>query len=151
MPYWFALRYPELLLGQKAGRPSAPIAPFYQRQTWGEAAGQLRVKPQTLRDATEIAERFRARYVWIDRLCIFQDSLDDRRRQASSMHHVYRNALLSIAALGAEDADEGCFFDGHPSQAGPTVVQMLLLDALTRMPPYNAQHDYLHLRTNDFI
>lgn len=33
--------------------------------------------PKTFIDAVNVAERFGIHYIWIDRLCIFQDSADD--------------------------------------------------------------------------
>lgn len=66
---------------------------------------------KTFRDATDVAQHFGVDYIWIDRLCIFQDSPEDWQREASTMQDVYRNALFSISALGAKDDQDGCFFE----------------------------------------
>ena len=89
-----------------------------------ERKQSITVLPKTFRDAIEIAERFGISYLWIDRLCIFQDSPEDWRRESSSMQEVYRNAVLNISALGATDDDDGCFFNRDPSQIAPTVVHL---------------------------
>ena len=44
--------------------------------------------PKTFRDAMSVAQRFGVNYIWIDRLCIFQDSPDDWKREASSMQDI---------------------------------------------------------------
>ncbi|KAI1080177.1 HET-domain-containing protein [Whalleya microplaca] len=80
--------------------------------------------PKTLREATYIASRFRNRYMWIDRLCIYQDSPKDWRKQASTMQDVYGNAVFNISALGAEDDEGGCFFSRDPSLFAPTAIRI---------------------------
>lgn len=40
------------------------------------------------------------RYIWVDALCIIQDSLEDKNRECLAMADVYRNAALTIVALG---------------------------------------------------
>jgi Heterokaryon incompatibility protein (HET) len=81
----------------------------------------VEILPKTFRDALSIADRFGTRYVWMDRLCIYQDSLEDWRREAASMQEVYKNAFLNISALGAEDDDGGCFFSRDPSEVAPGI------------------------------
>lgn len=83
----------------------------------------VKILPKTFRDAINIAQHFGVNYIWIDRLCIFQDSPEDWKREASTMQDVYRNALFSISALGARDDQDGCFFERDPEKAAPTVVR----------------------------
>lgn len=82
--------------------------------------------PKTFRDAISVAQHFGVDYIWIDRLCIFQDSPEDWQREASTMQDVYRNALFSISALGAKDDQDGCFFERDPIKAAPTIVRFKL-------------------------
>ncbi|KIN03019.1 hypothetical protein OIDMADRAFT_97469, partial [Oidiodendron maius Zn] len=42
-------------------------------------------------------------YVWIDSLCIIQDSVPDWEGEAGAMHMVYKNAELMITAYGDVD------------------------------------------------
>ena len=60
-------------------------------------AGNL---PRTFQDFIEIARRLEIRYVWIDSLCIIQDSGDDWEKEAAQMASIYSNAHLTIAASG---------------------------------------------------
>ncbi|KAK0384150.1 hypothetical protein NLU13_8239 [Sarocladium strictum] len=84
--------------------------------------------PKTFREAMSVAQRFSVDYIWIDRLCIFQDSPDDWKREASAMQDVYRNAVFSIAALGAMDDDAGLFFERDPDEIAPTIIHFKLAE-----------------------
>jgi hypothetical protein len=65
--------------------------------------------PQTFREAAEIRDWVGIRYLWIDSLCIFQDSDDDWLREAAQMPNIYRNALLTVGAACAVDSTSGLF------------------------------------------
>lgn len=70
--------------------------------------------PKTFQDAVIVASWFQCRYLWIDSLCIVQDSVEDWRRESAKMRHVYQNAQLNIAATGAVDSSVGLFFERDP-------------------------------------
>jgi hypothetical protein len=55
---------------------------------------------QTFKDAIAITNAAGFRYLWIDSLCIVQDSPQDWATEANRMVHVYRNAALNIVACG---------------------------------------------------
>jgi hypothetical protein len=55
--------------------------------------------PTTCRDAVLVARSLHTPYVWIDPLCIIQDSRSDWERESASMCSVYQNALVTLAAL----------------------------------------------------
>ena len=71
--------------------------------------------PKNFRDAIDIATWFGVKYLWIDSLCILQDSPDDWKREAVTMKDVYKSALITIAATGASDSSIGCFSARDPS------------------------------------
>ncbi|KAH6677894.1 heterokaryon incompatibility protein-domain-containing protein, partial [Plectosphaerella plurivora] len=77
--------------------------------------------PQTFRDAVQVTRKLKARYLWIDSLCILQDDHDDWTREAPSMDRVYENALCNIAATAAESSQGGLFFNRRPWLASPIV------------------------------
>lgn len=64
---------------------------------------------QTFRDAVILARQMLIRYLWIDSLCIIQDSADDWRAESSKMGEYYMNALFNIAAVSSSDGSAGCF------------------------------------------
>lgn len=49
--------------------------------------------------------------MWIDSLCILQDSADDWAKQASEMAMIYDNAYITLCAFGARDGATGLFVD----------------------------------------
>ncbi|KAK2035566.1 HET-domain-containing protein, partial [Colletotrichum zoysiae] len=82
--------------------------------------------PKTFREAFEVLQRLNLCYLWIDRFCIMQDSVEDWQTQASLMYEVYRNAFICISALGAADDATGCFFNRNIEIVKPSVVTLSL-------------------------
>ncbi|KAG4428183.1 hypothetical protein IFR05_016332 [Cadophora sp. M221] len=56
----------------------------------------------TFRDAVAVCRHLGLRYLWIDSLCIVQDSAQDWRDESSRMHSVYSNAMLNICGIAAD-------------------------------------------------
>lgn len=75
--------------------------------------------PTTLQDAIKVTKKLNIRYIWIDSLCILQDSEDDWKREAIAMKDVYSNCLLTIAALGPASSDMGLFGKRDPLMYKP--------------------------------
>jgi len=65
--------------------------------------------PLTFQEAISFAFRLGYRYMWIDSLCIQQDSVEDWRVEGSKMAHVYSGADLTLAAAAADSSPSGCF------------------------------------------
>ena len=65
--------------------------------------------PATLRDVIIICRRLGFEYVWIDALCIVQDSIDaeDWIRESANMENIYGGAALTIAASAAKSTADG--------------------------------------------
>jgi hypothetical protein len=63
----------------------------------------------TFRDAMVMTRKLGYRYIWIDSLCIIQDSPEDWNKEAASMATVYRNATLTLSAACATSGDTGLF------------------------------------------
>lgn len=55
-------------------------------------------------------------YIWIDSLCIIQDSEDDWRMKSARMGDVYKYASCNIAATEAKDGESGLFTDRNDSE-----------------------------------
>ncbi|KAL6915027.1 hypothetical protein FSST1_012787 [Fusarium sambucinum] len=66
--------------------------------------------PQTFKDAIRVARHLDSQYLWIDSLCIMQDSLDEWGHEAKEMGEVYRNSMCNIAASSASDSSQGCLY-----------------------------------------
>lgn len=66
--------------------------------------------PKSFQDAIHITRELGVRFLWIDSLCILQDSVSDWQQEAALMADVYRGSLCNIAATGASDANVGCLY-----------------------------------------
>jgi hypothetical protein len=66
--------------------------------------------PQTHKDALAICSYLRIEYLWIDALCIIQDT-DDWELEAARMKDIYSGSVLTIAANDALDCYGGFFAD----------------------------------------
>ncbi|KAI0469992.1 HET-domain-containing protein [Xylariaceae sp. FL0804] len=65
--------------------------------------------PKTFRDAVSVARLIHCPYLWIDSLCIIQDSKEDWMREASMMKDVYGNSHITLAAVGSLNSHGGLF------------------------------------------
>ena len=75
----------------------------------------LQAFPANLRDAIIITQRLGIRYIWIDALCILQDSPEDWATEAAKMGQVYKGAVVTIAAASANKASAGMFRERRSS------------------------------------
>jgi hypothetical protein len=64
---------------------------------------------QTMHDAINIVLSLGYRYIWIDALCIIQDSPKDWLSEASKMSSVFSGAVVTIAVADAENHTQGIF------------------------------------------
>jgi hypothetical protein len=62
---------------------------------------------QTIRDAIEVTRKVGVEYLWVDALCIIQDSDLDKAREISMMDQIYNNAFFTIAAGSGSAASQG--------------------------------------------
>lgn len=82
--------------------------------------------PLTFRDAVVVARHFGVRYLWIDCLCIIQNSDNDWEAEAPMMRDVYANSLCNIAASASRDPDGGLFRERDPKKIRPWMVKSTL-------------------------
>jgi heterokaryon incompatibility protein (HET) len=67
--------------------------------------------PKTVRDVIDFVRSLNLQYLWIDSLCIIQDSQEDWDTESAKMAEYYQNSFLTLIASSAADADEGVFHD----------------------------------------
>ncbi|PMD16777.1 HET-domain-containing protein [Hyaloscypha hepaticicola] len=65
--------------------------------------------PKTIQDAVHFTAALGLRWLWVDSLCIVQDSTEDMAHEVQSMYSIYQNCFISIAALDAEHSDAGLY------------------------------------------
>lgn len=65
--------------------------------------------PPTLRDSVLICERLGLTHIWIDSLCIIQDSPSDWAQEATRMGGIYAGSTLTIAISASSSVYDGAF------------------------------------------
>lgn len=75
--------------------------------------------PRNFRDAITVCRRLGKRYIWIDSLCIIQNSREDWEKEAPLMSHIYSNSYCTVAAQCAADSSEGFFRFRNPRWLNP--------------------------------
>ena len=87
--------------------------------------------PKTISDAIVLCRHLGYRYLWIDALCIMQDSLQDKLLQLNSMRDVYSNSVLTIAAVWGKDSHAGL----ETPDSGVPVSQLPAIQMDNSEPP----------------
>lgn len=75
---------------------------FKERISWD-------LLPKTFQDAILFSRSLGLQYIWIDSLCIIQDSRPDWHRESAKMKQVYQGAFITLAATASQDSFGGCF------------------------------------------
>jgi hypothetical protein len=70
--------------------------------------------PKTIQDAIKITGGLQIQYLWVDALCIIQDSVEDKSAEINEMGKIYKNASITIAALDAATAFDGFIREVQP-------------------------------------
>ncbi|KAF1987704.1 HET-domain-containing protein [Aulographum hederae CBS 113979] len=69
----------------------------------------LKDLPATFLDAIWLTRRLGLRYIWIDSICIIQDSREDWETESAQMCTIYERAYLTIAATRSSNGNGGLF------------------------------------------
>lgn len=80
--------------------------------------------PQLFRDFIMVARRFRVQYIWIDSLCIIQDSQKDWELEAPKMRYVYGSAICNVAASAASRSESSMFSRRTAMDVYPGLVEI---------------------------
>ncbi|KAI4191120.1 MAG: hypothetical protein L6R41_000341 [Letrouitia leprolyta] len=86
-----------------------------------EEGVEVSMLPKTFQDAIMVTTKLSVQYLWIDALCIVQDSLDDTewRHEASIMGDIYANSYVTLAATTSENSNGGLLHRRNPFRYGP--------------------------------
>ncbi|KAF7937604.1 uncharacterized protein EAE98_001918 [Botrytis deweyae] len=97
--------------------------------------------PKTFIEAIFVARKLSIPYIWIDSLCIIQDSVDDWQTESVSMEDVYGNSSLNIMAEASKNSHEGLSRSRDP--------KMLELCPAVQSNWEDADNDLLHIFNKD--
>ena len=79
--------------------------------------------PLTFNEAIDFTRRMNQRYLWIDALCIIQDSADDWRKESAIMGQVYSGSVMNICAAASTDGQGGLYRLRDPLATSSCVIQ----------------------------
>jgi hypothetical protein len=74
------------------------------------------ILPQTIRDAITVTRSLGQRYLWVDALCILQDSDADKARQLGEMGRIYHDSYVTLNAACAANTWEGFLAKPRPQR-----------------------------------
>ncbi|KAF5514704.1 hypothetical protein CGCF413_v000186 [Colletotrichum fructicola] len=95
---------------EQLSKAGAIKADFTSKKLKARAASiEIHSLPSTIRDAIHAARKLDLQYLWVDRLCIIQDSAEDWAHEAALMCQVYSGATLTLSADGSNSATQGLF------------------------------------------
>ncbi|KAH6886191.1 HET-domain-containing protein [Thelonectria olida] len=80
--------------------------------------------PESYKEAIRMCRGLKLDHIWIDSLCIIQDSVDDWRREAAMMKDVYGNCILNLCASAAAENSETSFRARVPGFIPPFEVHL---------------------------
>jgi hypothetical protein len=135
-------RWPKIL---QARTTRDTIDDFKKRIPWS-------ILPQTFRDAITVCRTLGVTFLWIDSLCIIQDSKEDWEVESAQMGNYYWNSFFNIAAAvdsrGDSDgfsSEQGCFQPRDPCGIQPCHVRLRywhdldIVDASVHLAPHIAR------------
>jgi hypothetical protein len=70
--------------------------------------------PRNFQHAAVFTRALGYRYLWIDSLCILQDSSSDMTEEIAAMSAIYSAAVCTIAATASASPEGGCFREREP-------------------------------------
>jgi hypothetical protein len=77
---------------------------------------------KSFQDAIHITRALDCQYLWIDSLCIIQDSEKDWINESAVMGRIYLHSWCTIAATAAENGRVGCLISRDARKAKPIVL-----------------------------
>jgi hypothetical protein len=98
------------------------------------AGSTLEDVPPTIEDAMTVVLELGLKYLWVDRYCIPQDDVEERKSQIQQMGSIYSCASLTIIAVAGEDPTHGLPGVGATSRKPQPFVQVgetILVSTLT--------------------
>ncbi|PTB65482.1 HET-domain-containing protein [Trichoderma citrinoviride] len=78
--------------------------------------------PKTFQDSAKVAVWLGIKYLWIDSLCIIQDSAEDWKEQAAQMCEIYTGGYVTFAAAWSADSDVGLFRESPSFTVEPSAI-----------------------------
>ena len=132
------------------GEPDGPRPPKLTNANVDLMRARIPVEalPRTFKDAIHVARRLGISYLWIDSLCIIQDSMEDWRRESQLMDKVYRYSACNIMAEAAINCDGGLFFARDPQRLGIFSLDEKQTSSLSHKSTICVAQDYVGAKSD---
>ena len=104
--------------------------------------------PSTIAHAMAVTRALGYRYLWVDSLCIIQDSKEDKQHEISQMRLIYQNAAITIAAALSASAADGFLNRDNPRRyyLEPFVIPFFSPTGEISTATVSYKEDYLRRR-----
>ncbi|KAK0215957.1 heterokaryon incompatibility protein-domain-containing protein [Armillaria nabsnona] len=73
--------------------------------------------PKTISDAITVTRKLGLRFLWVDALCILQDSREDKAQEIAQMRRIFHDAYVTIIAACAHKVSDGFLHDRRVTMA----------------------------------
>jgi hypothetical protein len=101
-----------------AEQPQQTTSKNFQKQKAGIAV----LKPRTIQDAITVSIALGLKYLWVDSLCIIQDSAVHKQRELRIMGTIHHNACVVISAASVATCNDGFHQDHLPPRNSFSVL-----------------------------
>lgn len=78
--------------------------------------------PKTFQEAILVTRKLNVQFLWIDSMCIIQDSPDDWAAESAKMGFVYQNTHVNLAAAVSLNSNGGLFHQRYPLSFVPWTI-----------------------------
>ncbi|KAM5349262.1 hypothetical protein ACJ41O_005769 [Fusarium nematophilum] len=103
--------------------------------------------PQTITDAILVTKRLGLSYLWVDSLCIIQDSVEDQKKEIPLMAEIFELAYVTISAASARSSSDGFLQRRKPDTAViPYILPTAELGSLRLYKEMDAADEPIHSR-----
>lgn len=125
--------YPYVTLSHRWGHPGSPKLSKNSQSPFSvsnlEAGILTSTLPEAFRDAIRVVQHLGLQYLWIDSLCIFQDSDSDWLNEAGKMGDVYAGGVFNVAVVNDKNSGGSAF----PVQK--EILLPMISTTVASMPP----------------
>ncbi|SJL14218.1 uncharacterized protein ARMOST_17674 [Armillaria ostoyae] len=83
--------------------------------------------PKTISDAITVTRKLGLRFLWVDALCILQDSREDKAREITQMRRIFHDAYVTVIAACAHKVSDGFLHDRRVTMAEWGCLESMLL------------------------
>lgn len=84
----------------------------------------LQKLPKSFREAISVAYALGFQWLWIDALCILQDSKTDQASEINKMDQIFRSSVLTLYAAAGNSADAGLSVERDPRSVKSCLLKL---------------------------